>query len=237
MPRRTSTKLWATNGPLTVGLLIVFGAAICSADDRADESYTFQFVGEDGKPVSNCFFMLVDDTKWPTFEQERVLYREKSLGPEATITIKTLPVSFWMQVKKPSEYYDSTWRRWQLMLPPGKHVLKMEKTGIAEFEFEVDRPQEFWVQEGPVVLAAYRKSFAGDYVSWGGIGLLGVDGVPRQITGLAPGEYKFELRKEYTGDRVYWSQDKVLVKGGETTSLRNLKVKCPPPAAPDKPGP
>ncbi len=110
-----------------------------------------------------------------------------------------------------------------IVIKPGQNVIQVEQSGTVSFTFAEVDPQI----RNPLVVPCFRQFAIGGcsfYMPHGGIGIFLEAHNPFEFEGLRPGKYKFELKKEYESDDLYWSKGNVVVQKGKRTKLDGLKA-------------
>ncbi len=183
----------------------------CQADDQP---YVIEFQGEDGKSIPHAEFYLYELHKG---QFRQALFRGHSLGVDAKIELKEMPEEFMLGIADRQSFYHQFWYAGQIKIVRGLNSIRVTKTGVVTIDFGFVDPKI----PNPLVVPYYRRNEKGNYVQVSGIGIFLGPGRPFEIEGLAPGDYKFELKEDYQSPNVYWQASDVVVKAGEVTKLHN----------------
>ena len=189
-----------------------------------EQRYNIFFVGEDGKPIPNARLYLYEMVKDGFL---RAIYRDREMNTSATFTCDTLPKEFLIGVTDSQNFYKRFWRSQDIVIRRGNNTLKLEKSGVVSLVFSaVDLAIAQQQARSPVVMY-YKQSANGTYEVAGGIGGWPRPGLPIEIDGLSPGEYRFELKPSAEAQIAFWKSDSVQVAAGKVTSLVDLKAAAP----------
>jgi hypothetical protein len=189
-----------------------------SADRK--EVTVVEFLGEDGKPISEASFYLYE-LKEGRFHN--AIFRDYSLGKSSQVELQGLPDDYMIGLVSRSNYYKKFWKKDEINLNTGLNKVSMEKSGVVSFDFVyIDKniPQ-------PIVIAFYRKGKNGVFKLVGGEGLLGGNKMTFEVDGLVPGQYQFELKDTYDSDKTYWRSADTVVKEAEVVYLKHLFAESP----------